>query len=51
MRFASHIATALSAAAGRSDRPDGWLLVGVCAYWGALGSMKRPDFGSRPKLT
>jgi len=34
MRIASHIATALSAAAGRSDRPNGRLLVRVCGYWG-----------------
>ena len=36
MRIASHIATALSAATGRSDRPNGRLLVGACGYWGVL---------------
>jgi hypothetical protein len=35
MRIASHIATALSAPTGRSDRPNGWQRIGVCmAYWG-----------------
>ena len=34
MRIASHIATALSAATGRSDRPNGRLLVGARGYWG-----------------
>ena len=32
MRIASHIATALSAATGRSDRPNG-----LAAYWRARG--------------
>ena len=49
MRFASHIATALSAAAGRSDRPNGWLPVGARAYWCVLGSTKRSEHGSRLK--
>ena len=36
MRIASHIATALSAATGRSDRPNGWQFVGACkAYLGS----------------
>jgi hypothetical protein len=49
MRFASHIATALSAAAGRSDRPNGWLPVGACAYWGFSSSMNTSEHGSRLK--
>lgn len=44
MRFASDIATALSAAAGRSNRPNGWQLVGAFAYGAA--SFK-PDYHSR----
>ena len=39
MRIASHIATALSAATGRSDRPNGWLPVGARGYWGFSSSM------------
>jgi len=49
MRIASHIATALSAATGRSDRPNGWLLVGACGYWGASSSFKRSKPSSRLK--
>ena len=51
MRIASHIATALSAATGRSDRPNGWQLVGVrMAYWGFSSSMTdRASQGSRLK--
>jgi hypothetical protein len=40
MRIASHIASALSAATGRSDRPNGWQRIGVCmAYWGFSSRM------------
>ena len=51
MRIASHIATALSAATGRSDRPNGWQRIGVCmAYWGFSSSMNdRASQGSRLK--
>jgi len=49
MRFASHIATALSAAAGRSDRPNGWLPVGACAYWGCPSSRKTSEHRSKLK--
>jgi hypothetical protein len=49
MLRASHIATALSAATGRSDRPNGRLPVGVCAYWGFASSMKRSEDRSRLK--
>jgi hypothetical protein len=49
MRIASHIATALSAAAGRSDRPNGWQLVGARGYWGTSSSFDRPEQGSRLK--
>ena len=50
MRIASHIAIALSAASGRSDRPDGWQFVG--AYMAYLGSSRinvRPEQGSITK--
>ena len=50
MRIASHIATALSAAAsGRSDRPNGRLLVGAHGYWGFSSSFNRSEQGSRLK--
>jgi hypothetical protein len=51
MRIASHIATALSAATGRSDRPNGWLRIGVCmAYWGfSFRMIDRASQGSRLK--
>ena len=47
MRIASHIDTALSAATGPSDRPNGWQFVG--AYMAYLGSSRingRPEQGS-----
>jgi hypothetical protein len=46
MRIASHIATALSAATGRSNGSNGWQL--VCArpaYRDLVGSSKRHDQG------
>jgi hypothetical protein len=49
MRIASHIATALSAATGRSDRPNGWLPVGVRGYWGSSSSFNRSEQDSRLK--
>ena len=50
MRIASHIATALSAATGRSDRPNGWQLVGACmAYLGSSRINNRPEQGSIAK--
>lgn len=49
MRLASQFAIALSAAAARSHRPNGWQLVGVCAYWG-FGSINTTDTSSKPKL-
>jgi hypothetical protein len=50
MLRASHIATALSAATGRFDRrPNGWQLVGACAYWGSPGSTNSSEHGSRLK--
>jgi hypothetical protein len=49
MLRASHIATALSAVTGRSDRPNGWLPVGVCAYWGFASSIIGSEFSSRLK--
>ncbi len=49
MRRASHIATALSAATGRSDRPNGWLPVGARGYWGFLGMFNRSEQDSRLK--
>ena len=50
MRIASHIATALSAATGRSDRPTGWQFVGACmAYLGSSRINKRPEQGSITK--
>jgi hypothetical protein len=39
MRIASHIATALSAAAGRLDRPSDRPLVGAFGYWGTPTNM------------
>jgi hypothetical protein len=51
MRIASHIASALSAATGRSDRPNGWPRIGVCmADWGFSSRMNdRASQGSRLK--
>jgi len=51
MRIASHIATALSAATGRSDRPSGWQRIGVrMGYWGFSSRMNdRASQGSRLK--
>jgi hypothetical protein len=49
MRIASHIATALSAATGRSDRPNGRLLVGARGYWGIPSSFARSEQSSRLK--
>jgi hypothetical protein len=49
MRIASHIATALSAATGRSDRPNGRLLVGARGYWGVPSSFARSERSSRLK--
>ena len=47
---ASHFATAASAATGRSNRPNGWQLVGVCvAYTGVPSSKMRSIYGSRLK--
>jgi hypothetical protein len=37
MLTASHIATALSAAAGRFDRPSDRLAVGALGYWVVAG--------------
>jgi hypothetical protein len=46
MRIASHIATALSAATGRSNGSNGWQLVcALPAYRDLVGSSKRPDQG------
>jgi hypothetical protein len=50
MRFASHIATALSAATGRSDRPNGWQFARACmAYLGSSRNNKRAEQGARLK--
>jgi len=49
MRIASHIATALSAATGRSDRPNAWLPVGARGYWGFPSSFNRSEQNSRLK--
>jgi hypothetical protein len=49
MRKASHIATALSAATGRSDRPSGWLPVGARGYRGFPSLFNRSEQGSRLK--
>ena len=49
MRTASHIATALSAATGRSDRPNGRLLVGARGYWGASSFKNGSEHRSRLK--
>jgi hypothetical protein len=49
MRIASHIATALSAATGRSDRPNGWLPVGARGYWGFPSLFNRSEQDSRLK--
>jgi hypothetical protein len=46
---ASHIATALSAAAGRFDRPRERRLVGAFGYWGVPSSNKRSERSSRLK--
>jgi len=47
MRIASHIATALSAATGRFDRPSDRPLVGAFGYWGTPSNTS--EQGSRPK--
>jgi hypothetical protein len=47
MRFASHIATALSAATGRFDRPSERPLVGAFGYWGTPSNTS--EQGSRLK--
>jgi hypothetical protein len=49
MRIASHIATALSAATGRSDRPNGRLLVGARGYWGVPSLRNCSEHSSRLK--
>ena len=50
MRIASHIATALSAATGRSDRPNGWQFAGVCkAYLGSSRTSNPSGQSSRLK--
>ncbi|MFZ1102537.1 MAG: hypothetical protein WAN86_06795 [Hyphomicrobiaceae bacterium] len=51
MRIASHVATALSAATGRSGRPNGWQRIGVCmAYLGFSSStIDRASYGSKLK--
>jgi hypothetical protein len=49
MLRAAHIAAALSAATERSDRPNGRLPVGVCAYWGFASSMIGSGRSSRLK--
>jgi hypothetical protein len=51
MRIASNIATALSAATGRSGRPNDWQRIGVCmAYMGFSSStIDRASQGSRMK--
>jgi len=49
MRIASHIATALSAAAAGSNRPSDWQLVGASmAYLGSFRTIDRAGQGSRP---
>ena len=45
---ASHIATALCAAAGRLDGPSDRLPTGAFGYWGVSGSSKRS--GNRSHL-
>ena len=49
MLLASHIATALSAATGRSDRPNGRLLVGARGYWGVPSFKNGSEQSSRLK--
>jgi hypothetical protein len=49
MRIASHIATALSAATGGSDRPNGRLLVAARCYRGFSSSFNRSEQNSRLK--
>jgi hypothetical protein len=51
MRLASHIASALSAATGRSGRPNGWPRIGVrMAYLGfSSNTIDRANQGSRLK--
>ena len=49
MHIASHIATALSAATGGSDRPNGWLLVVARGYRGFSSSFNRSEQSSRLK--
>jgi len=49
MRIASHIASALSAATGRSDRQNDWQLVGAYGYWGVPSAMNSSEQSSRLK--
>ena len=49
MRIASHIATALSAATGRSDRPNDRLPMSARGYWGFSSSFNRSEQSSRLK--
>jgi hypothetical protein len=49
MLIASHIATALSAATGRSDRPNDWLPVRACGYRGFSNSTNTLGHRSRLK--
>jgi len=49
MRIASYIATALSAATERSDRPNDRLPMGARGYWGFSSSMHASEQGSRLK--
>ena len=49
MRIASHIATELSAATGRFDRPSERPLVGALGYSGCPGSNTWSEQGSRLK--
>ena len=46
---ASHIATALSAAAGRVDRPSDRSLMGAFGYWGFSNSKNGSEPNSRLK--
>jgi hypothetical protein len=43
---ASHIATALSAAAAGFNRPSDWRFVGACAYFNSSKSIDRAEQGS-----
>jgi hypothetical protein len=49
MRIASHIATALSAATGRSGRPNDRLPMGARGHWGFSSSFNRSEQSSRLK--